>query len=180
MTNVDRKTLPASFLLVLTMMYKRRFTKEQALQKLKHYCAYQERCMQDVKDKLFELRISKKYHDEMINHMVENNILNEERFAIAFATGKFRINQWGKIKIRYELKQRKINEDYIRKALQQIDQSNYEDVLNVMAKEKYDSLKTEQYLIRKKKALDYLLQKGFESGLINKVLSQLTAKIKEQ
>ena len=128
--------------------------------------------MQDVKDKLFELRISKKYHDEMINHMVENNILNEERFAIAFATGKFRINQWGKIKIRYELKQRKINEDYIRKALQQIDQSNYEDVLNVMAKEKYDSLKTDRYLVRKKKTIDYLLQKGFEWELVKGVLEK--------
>jgi len=162
------------------MIYKKRFTKEQALQKLKHYCAYQERCMQDVKDKLFELRISNKYHDEMIGYLVENNILNEERFAIAFAKGKFRINQWGKIKIRYELKQKKINEEYIKKALQQIDQSNYENVLNVMAKEKYDSLKTEQYLIRKKKTLDYLLQKGYEATLISKAISELTTKTKEQ
>lgn len=136
--------------------------------------------MQDVKDKLFELRISNKYHDEMIGYLVENNILNEERFAIAFAKGKFRINQWGKIKIRYELKQKKINEEYIKKALQQIDQSNYENVLNVMAKEKYDSLKTEQYLIRKKKTLDYLLQKGYEATLISKAISELTTKTKEQ
>src|SRR6266496_585857 len=138
------------------MMYKKRYTKEQALQKLKHYCAYQERSTNDVKSKLFELGVSKNYHNEMIQFLSESNILNEERFAMAFATGKFRINQWGKIKIRYELKQKKINEDYIKKALQQIDQNNYEAILNSIAKEKYDSLKAEQYLIRKKKTLDHL------------------------
>jgi len=162
------------------MIYKKRFTKEQAYQKLRHYCAYQERSESDVKSKLFELRVSKKYHDEMIKALMEEDILNEKRFAIAFATGKFRINQWGKIKIRYELKQKKIKEEYIKLALQQIDEKNYKEVLNLMAKEKYESLKTEQYLIRKKKTLDYLLQKGYEADLISKVLSQLTNKIKAQ
>ena len=162
------------------MMYKKRYTKEQVLQKLKHYRAYQERSISDVRGKLFELRVSKNYHNEMIQSLAENNILNEKRFAIAFATGKFRINQWGKIKIRYELKQKKINEEYIKVALQQIDQKSYEAILNSMAKEKYDSLKTEQYLIRKKKTLDHLLQKGYEADLIIKIISQLTGKAKAQ
>jgi len=79
-----------------------------------------------------------------------------------------------------ELKQKKIKEEYIKLALQQIDEKNYDAILNSMAKEKYNSLKTEQYLIRKKKTLDYLLQKGYEANLIGKALSQLTNKIKAQ
>jgi regulatory protein len=154
-------------------MHKKTLTKEQALQKLKHFCSYQERCNCDVRDKLFELRVPKNYHDDMIQTLTETDILNEERFASSFATGKFRINHWGKIKIRYELKQKKIDEEYIKNALKQINDKEYEAILKEMANEKYEALKMEQYLVRKKKTINYLLQKGYEAELINKVLTVL-------
>ncbi|HEY6062744.1 MAG TPA: regulatory protein RecX [Chitinophagaceae bacterium] len=147
-------------------------TKEQALQKLKHYCAYQERCHSEVKEKLYNLGVWKKDHDPIIATLIEENYLNEERFAIAFAGGKFRIKQWGRVKIKYELKQKQVSEYSIKKALKQIDEDEYMKVLGKLAKEKYASLKNEQYLVRKKKTMDYLVQKGFEIELINKSINK--------
>jgi len=147
-------------------MYKKHLTKEQALQKLKHYCAYQERCHSEVKEKLFNLGVWKKEHDEIISTLIEENYLNEERFAIAYAGGKWRVKQWGRVKIKYELKQKQVSEYCIKKALQQISQEEYLAVLKKLADEKYASLKAEQYLVRKKKTMDYLLNKGFEMDLV--------------
>jgi regulatory protein len=147
-------------------MYKKQLTKEQALQKLKYYCAYQERCHSEVKEKLYNLGVWKKDHDEIIAKLIEENYLNEERFATAFAGGKFRVKQWGRIKIKFELKQKQVSDYSIKKALKQIDEQEYLSVLNKLAKEKYASLKNEQYLVRKKKTMDYLLTKGFEPELV--------------
>lgn len=151
-------------------MYKKQITKEQALQKLKHYCAYQERCHSEVKEKLYNLGAWKKDHDEIIATLIEENYLNEERFALAFAGGKFRVKQWGRVKIKYELKQKQLSEYCIKKSLKQIDEEEYIKVLNKLAKEKYTSLKSEQYLIRKKKTMDYLIAKGFEMDLIRRIV----------
>lgn len=151
-------------------MYKKPLTKEHALQKLKHYCAYQERCHSEVKEKLYQLGVWKKDHDEIIASLIEENYLNEERFAIAYAGGKFRVKQWGRVKIKYELKQKQVSDYSIKKAMKQIDEEEYLSVLNKLAKEKYAALKSEQYLVRKKKTMDYLLAKGFEADLVRKAV----------
>lgn len=156
------------------MAYKKILTKEQALQKLKQYCAYQERCHREVKEKLYALGVWKRDHDEIIATLIEENYLNEERFAIAYAGGKFRIKGWGRVKIKYELKQKRVSEYCIKKALKQIDESDYIAKLTKLATEKYQSLKGEQYLIRKKKTIDYLVGRGFELDLINFVISELS------
>ena len=148
------------------MLYKKHLTKEQAFQKLKHYCAYQERCHSEVKEKLYNLGIWKKEHDEIIATLIEENYLNEERFAIAYAGGRFRIKKWGRTKIKYELKEKQVSDYSIKKALKQIDEDDYLKVLGKLAKEKYASLKNDQHLIRKKKTIDYLQQKGYEYELI--------------
>lgn len=147
-----------------------RLTKEQAFQKLKHYCSYQERCHKDVREKLYSLGVGKIVHDEIIATLIEENYLNEERFAIAFARGKFRINEWGKNKIRIELKKRQVSDYCINKALKQIDEKEYLQTLQKLAIKKYAALKNEQYLIRKKKAMDYLLGKGFEWDMVKEVV----------
>ncbi len=158
------------------MLYKKQLTKEQALQKLKHYCAYQERCHSDVKEKLYSLGVWKKDHDEIIAALIEENYLNEERFAIAFAGGKFRINQWGRVKIKYALKQKQVSEYCIKKAMKQIGEEDYLQLLNKLAKEKYALLKSEQYLVRKKKTADYLMNRGFEAPIINEVIETIVKK----
>lgn len=155
------------------MQYKKYITKEQALQKLRHFCGYQERCHSEVREKLFNLGVYKKEHDEIIATLIEEKYLDEERFAIAFASGKFRIKEWGRVKIKYELKQKQVSDYSIKKALMQIDQVEYMKVLIKLAKKKYAALKKEQYLIRKKKTMNYLLSKGFEGELINKAVEQI-------
>jgi regulatory protein len=158
------------------MLRKKHLTKEQALQKLKHYCSYQERCHSEVKEKLYSLGVWKNDHDEIIAALIEQGYLNEERFAIAFAGGRFRVKHWGRVKIKYELKQKQVSDYSIKKALKQIDEEDYLVVLKKLAEEKYASLKSEQYLVRKKKTIDHLLQKGFEYELLAAVIESITVK----
>jgi regulatory protein len=153
-------------------VYKKTLTKEQALQKLKHYCAYQERSHSEVREKLYNLGVWKKDHDEIIASLIEQNYLNEERFATAFAGGKFRIKQWGRVKIRYELKQRQVSDYSIKKAIRQIQEQEYLETLQKLADAKYNSLKNEQWLVRKKKTIDYLVAKGYEPDLIASVINK--------
>jgi regulatory protein len=155
------------------MLYKKQLTKEQALQKLKHYCAYQERSHSEVQSKLYDLGVRKAEHDDIIAALIEENYLNEQRFAIAFAGGKFRMKQWGKVKIEYELKQRQVSAYCIKKALKQIAEEEYLQTLQKLAEEKYAALKSEQYLVRKKKTMDYLVQKGFEHTLVSNVVQSI-------
>ena len=108
----------------IALCTKKFFTKEQALQKLKHYCGYQERCHLEVKEKLYSLGVRKQDHDEILAKLIEENYLNEERFAVQFAGGKFRINHWGRRKISYALKEKQVSEYLIRKALK-IDEDEY-------------------------------------------------------
>ena len=161
------------FSIFTEMAYKKQLTREQALQKLKQYCAYQERCHSEVKEKLYNLGVWKRDHDEIIAALIEENYLNEERFAIAFAGGRFRIKKWGRVKIKYELKQKQVSEYSIKKSMKQIDESEYLGVLTKLGEEKYIALKGEQYLVRKKKTIDYLLQNGYETELVHKTISLL-------
>jgi regulatory protein len=154
-------------------MYKKALTPEQTLQKLRHYCAYQERCHQEVRDKLFQLGCPSRQHDELISSLIEDDYLNEERFAVAFAGGKWRVKQWGRTRIKYELQQRKVSAYCIRKALAEIEEEDYEKVLLQLAQKKYELLKKDQYIIRKKKTTDYLVAKGFESELVRAVVAKL-------
>ena len=101
-------------------MYKKALTPEQALQKLRHYCAYQERSHQEVREKLFQLGCPSRTHDELISALIQDDYLNEERFATAYAGGKWRAKHWGRIRIKLELQQRKVSAYCIRKALEQI------------------------------------------------------------
>ena len=151
-------------------------TKEQALQKLKHYCTYQERSHYEVKQKLYELGVRTNDHDEIIASLIDEDYLNEERFAIQFAGGKFRMKQWGKKKILYALREKKVSDYSIKKALAEINEHDYLVVLKKLAEEKYNLLKEEQHMDRNKKTIDYLIQKGYEYENVNNALSSLTEK----
>jgi regulatory protein len=156
------------------MLSKQRSTPEQAFQKLKHFCSYQERCHSEVKEKLYSLGLWKNDVEKVISQLIENDYLNEERFATEFAGGKFRMKQWGRVKIKYELKQKQLSEYCIRKGLQVIDANDYETTLKKLLNKKVESLKGEKnILIKKRKALDYLLQKGFERDMVMNLINDL-------
>jgi regulatory protein len=148
-------------------MYKKQLNREQALQKLRHYCRYQERCIREVKEKMWLLGVKKTDHDDLIEKLIGDDYLNEERFAMDFVNGKHKIKQWGRVKIRYELKLKRVNELAIKKGLQQIEDDAYRKTLKTLAEKRYAELKNEQWLVRKKKTIDYLLLKGYEQALIN-------------
>ena len=151
-------------------------TKEQALQKLRHYCTYQERSHYEVKQKLRELKIRTSDQDEIIATLIDEDYLNEERFAIQFAGGKFRMKEWGKKKILYALKEKRVSEYCIKKALATIEEEDYIKTLNKLVEGKYGTLKGEPGMERKKKTIDYLIQKGYEYDLINKSISSVVEK----
>ncbi len=155
------------------MQVQNRLTKEQGLEKIKPYCAYQERCHREVKEKLYGYGLRKTEVEEILSYLIEENYLNEERFAVQFAGGKFRIKQWGKKKIQYELQQKGISSFLIKLALQQIGDEAYLSTLNKLAQQKWISLKKEQYLVRQAKTYAFLLQKGYEPALISKAIAQL-------
>jgi regulatory protein len=144
-----------------------RTSPEKALQKLKHFCGYQERSHSDVKQKLYSLGLFKKEVDELISRLIEEDYLNEERFAIQFASGKSRIKGWGKVKIRYELKQKGISEFCIVKALKSLNESEYAVSFKRIADKKWLALQSEKNIfVKKNKWRQFLLQRGFDHEII--------------
>ena len=148
---------------------------EQALQKIKHYCAYQERSHKEVRDKLYSMGLKYSVIQQLISQLIEQDYLNEERFAIQFAGGKFRMKHWGRVKIKYELKQRQVSEYCIRKAMKEIDENDYQRTLQKLAEEKWQSIRGEgvNRFVKMGKTTDYLLQKGFEPELVRQTITAL-------
>ena len=158
------------------MLKQRSLSPEQALQKLRHYCGYQERCHQEVREKLYSFGLRKPDVENCIATLIGEDQLNEERFAAEFAGGHFRLKGWGKIKIRYELRQKKVSDYCITKALEGIDESEYTHTLTGHATRKWETLGDEaDSFARRRKLRDYLLQKGFEADRIAAVIATLLA-----
>jgi len=155
------------------MLQKKTFTKEQALQKIKYYAAYQERSHYEVKEKLYSYALRKSDVEELMMVLINENYLNEERFAVHYASGKFRIKQWGRNKIKYELQQKKISTYCLNKAMTSIDESDYLKTLKKLARKKWESLKGEQYVSKQAKTQSYLMNKGYEFNLIHPVIADL-------
>lgn len=138
------------------------------------YCNYQERCHQEVRNKLYELGAKTPEVEQLIALLIEKNLLNEERYARSFARGKFSIKKWGKQKIVQQLKLHKISDFCIRKALQEIDSEAYYDTLVRLAERKWEELAGEKNLfIRKNKTWRYLVQKGYEADLVQDIIRDL-------
>jgi regulatory protein len=158
------------------MLQRKLLTKEQALQKIKHYTAYQERSHNEVKEKLYSFALRKTDVEEIISILISENFLNEERFAVQYASGKFRIKHWGRMKIKYELQQKRISSYCIKKAIAAIDEKEYLSTLKKLAEKKWLTLKGEQYLSRHAKTQTYLMQKGYESNLVQNIIAELKNK----
>lgn len=141
---------------------------EQALKKIRSYCAYRERNHKEVKQKLYSFGLYPKEVEQVLSTIIEENYLNEERYAVQYAGGKFRMNKWGRVKIKQAMLTQGISAYCIQKALAAIDKNEYEALFVKLAKAKLQLLKTERSPIsRKAKLYAYLLQKGFEPTLIN-------------
>ena len=149
------------------MLQKKKLTPDQGWQRAKLYCAYQERSHVETKEKLYSFGLPREEVEQIIARLIDEDYLNEERFASAFARGKFRMKHWGRVKIRYELKQKYISELCIKKVMKEIDEEEYLKTLEKLTEEKLEELRQEKdILTRKKKVLSYLLQKGYERDII--------------
>jgi regulatory protein len=146
---------------------------ELALEKIKSWCAYQERSQYDVRQKLYDYGVEQTASEEMIAQLITENYLNEERFAIAFAGGKFRIKQWGRTKIKAELKKHRVTDRAIGKALGTIDPDEYMQVLEKLAEKKLAQLSGTPDQKRFNTTFGYLLSRGFESDLVSDRLNEL-------
>ena len=145
---------------------KKIYDKKSGKVKIEQYCAYQERSQQEVRDKLYDMGLHQKDVEELISELVTDNFLNEERFAITYARGKFRIKHWGKIKIKQSLKLKRVSEYCIKKALKEIDGDEYLEVLKTEMHKKAEKVKDKDPYIRKNKIAQYLASRGFELDLI--------------
>jgi len=154
----------------------RHLSVEQAEQKIKHYCAYQERSHFEVREKLYTLGLHKMQVETLLTKLITENYLDEERFAASFARGKFNLKQWGRIKIKYALKLKKVSDYNIKTALKQIDEADYLTVLQKLATEKWALLKGEHYITRQAKTTAFLMQKGFEPQLAQQAVREAAGK----
>jgi regulatory protein len=149
------------------------FTPKEALLKLEHFCAYQERCHAEVVAKLYSLKMTSDEIDSIIVQLIENNFLNETRFACSFARGKHRIKFWGKIRITNELKARQISPANITLALKEISPEEYEDTFRQLSERCWNSIHEKNILKKRKKFCDYMLRRGYESFLVYDKVKEL-------
>jgi regulatory protein len=158
---------------------KKNLTPLLAWPKIKHYCGYSERCHYEVREKLFGMGLVKKDVEILLSRLIEENYLNEERFAILFAGGHFRQKKWGKTKIIYALRQKRVSEQNIKRAMKEIPADAYTASLQKLAETKWKSLKNEQYITREAKTMAFLAQRGYESPAVRQVLAVIRSGNKE-
>ena len=146
---------------------------EEVLQKLEYYCSYQERCHVEVQEKLRGFTISSAEKDQIIVRLIEQNFLNEERFASVFSISKFHQKKWGKIRIKNELKARKISDYLITKTIKEIPNEEYFETFEVLSSKHWETILEKNILKKRKKFCDYLLRKGWESEMVYGKLKEL-------
>ncbi|TYA75017.1 RecX family transcriptional regulator [Seonamhaeicola marinus] len=154
---------------------KKTFTVQEATKKLEYYCAYQERCHQEVKQKLKGMHMIPEAIDVIIVHLIEHNFLNEERFAKTYAHGKLKIKKWGRRKIAQELQKKDVSKFNINKALTEIEEIDYIETFNALAEKKANSITESNKLKKRKKLINYLLYRGWESHLVYEKVNDIVS-----
>lgn len=146
---------------------------KEAVHKIEHFCAYQERCHEEVVQKLRSMKMDSEEIDTIMVHLISDNFLNEERFACSFARGKHRIKHWGKIRIVNELKSKKITQTLINIALREISPEEYATTFHTLAERHWEFLRETNLMKKRKKFCDYMLRRGFESNTVFEKVKEL-------
>ena len=143
------------------------------IEKIQSYCLYQERCVKEVKNKLFSLKVSSKSSNDIIEYLIDNDYLNEERYNKMFIQGKLRIKKWGRIKLKYELRLKGIDIKIINKHINQISEEDYIKYFNEFSTNKIKFLKgsTDQ---KKRSFINYFTYRGWENDLIYQKLKDIS------
>lgn len=155
------------------MVDRKKLTPQQALQRIYKYCAYQERSHHQVREKLYSFGLWKSAVDELIAKLITDGFLNEQRFAIAFAGGKFRMKKWGRLKVIRELEAQGVTTHCIRAALKEIDERDYQSALRGLAEKKLSTVTDADPFIKRDKVARFLISKGYEPDLVWGVLKEM-------
>ena len=158
------------------MHNKRVYDVSIAIERIKNYCALQDRCQWDVLEKMREWGLQQATKDHILEILINDKYVDEERYAESFCRGKFRIKNWGKRKITNELKRKQISIICINIGLQEIDDNDYNQVLEKLFHKKNATLKDKNHFIRKTKTANFLIQRGFESNLVWDKIRELSDK----
>ncbi len=146
---------------------------DTVLERIRHYCAYQERCVREVDLKLMQWKIAPDQHKKIIRLLQEEGFIDEDRFARLFVRGKFHVNKWGKLKIRYELRNRSIPEAIIAKSLDEIGEEDYQQTIRELILRKMSEINSSETPNIREKIINFVTGKGFELYLVTTVLSEL-------
>ncbi|MBI1647605.1 RecX family transcriptional regulator [Capnocytophaga sp. 051621] len=149
------------------------YTVQEAKERLEAYCAYQERCHREVVTKLRTMGMIPLAIDDIVVHLIQNDFLNEERFAKSFARGKFRIKKWGRVRIERELKTRGLSDYNIEVGLEEIDEEEYIDTFEIVAEKKQATIREKNPYKAKAKLANFLLYRGFEPDLVYEKVDEL-------
>ncbi|MBL6963360.1 MAG: RecX family transcriptional regulator [Bacteroidetes bacterium] len=144
----------------------KKYSNSEAVQKLMKYCAYQERCHQEVKNKLFDWGFKGEDIDDILVRLIDEDFINEERFARAFCRGKFRQKKWGRLKIIQGLKEKGISANLVKLALLEIEEDRYRANLKYLIQKKSSLLKEKDSYKRNHKLANYAISKGYEVDLV--------------
>lgn len=148
------------------MSNKKYVSPDIALDKLQRYCAYQDRCHQEVRQKLYDMGVYGDAAEEIISALIVENFLNEERFARSYARGKFRIKKWGKTRIQLELKRRNISTYCIKKAMEELEAFDYETTLLELLEKKNAQIRESNTFKKRNKLARYAIGKGYHPNLV--------------
>src|SRR5258705_3639136 len=146
---------------------------QEALARIQRYCAYQERSHQEVKRKLFDYRLRSDEVDELLVRLITDGFLNEERFAKAFAGGKFRIKKWGRLKIEHELEHRGLTKNCIVRGINEIDTSEYTKTLKALIAKRAKQTDESNLFKKRNKVARFVISKGYEPELVWEVVKDL-------
>lgn len=149
------------------------FSYVEIRKKLEHYCAYQDRCHQEVYQKMFSFNLSAHEKEGLMVYLIDNNFLNEERFAQSFVRGKHNYKKWGKVRITNELKARNISSTIIKIALKEINDSLYFEMFDDLANKHWETISEKNIMKKRKKFCDYFMRKGWENELIYEKVKEL-------
>jgi regulatory protein len=154
----------------------KKYTPAQAKGKIEYYCAYQERSHHEVRNKLYTYGLYSSEVEELLSQLITDGFLNEERFAKAFAGGKFRMKKWGRIRIVQDLEAHGISKNCIKAGLKEISDEDYENTLTGLLKKKNELLDDENEFSRRDKLAKYAIQKGYEPDLVWTLIKKIQTK----
>ena len=146
---------------------------KEVIQKMEYYCAYQERCHAEIKEKLYSFQVTPDEKDQIIVHLLDHNYLNEERFASVYTQSKLHQKKWGKKRITLELKAKQISSFLITKSIREIDANEYQSIFDQVSEKHWDTINEKNTLKKRKKFCDYLLRKGWESDWVYEKVKDL-------